>query len=72
LELERRGVRSVLVVTRSFLPLVQAQATARKADPRLVVVDHPIGGLSDAELAGRIDAAFAGVVEAFREMEVLT
>jgi hypothetical protein len=35
------------------------------------VIEHPIGGLSDAELAGRIDAAFAGVVETFREMEVL-
>ncbi|MCD2194636.1 hypothetical protein LQ327_14780 [Actinomycetospora endophytica] len=51
---------------------MQAQAKARKADPRLVVIEHPIGGLSDAELAGRIDAAFAGVVETFRTMGVLT
>lgn len=64
-------MRSVLVVTRSFLPLVQAQAKARRAEPRLVVVDHPIGGLSDAELAGRIDAAFEGVLATFRALEVL-
>jgi hypothetical protein len=50
---------------------VQAQAKARKADPRLVVIEHPIGGLSESELAGRIDAAYDGVVETFRTMEVL-
>jgi len=64
-------VRVILVVTRSFLPLVTAQATARRADPRLVVIDHPVGGLAPDELAGRIDAAFAGVVEELRAMEVL-
>ncbi|MEJ2866319.1 hypothetical protein WCD74_00995 [Actinomycetospora sp. OC33-EN08] len=50
---------------------MQAQAKARRADPRLVVIDHPIGGLSETELAGRIDAAFDGVLETFRAMEVL-
>ncbi|NYD34602.1 hypothetical protein BJ983_000704 [Actinomycetospora corticicola] len=35
------------------------------------MIDHPIGGLSDVELAGRIDAAFDGVLETFRTMEVL-
>lgn len=61
MELERRGVVPLLVVTGTFLPLVQAQARARRADPRLVVVEHPVGGLSDGELASRIDAAYAGV-----------
>jgi hypothetical protein len=61
-------VRSILVVTSSFLPLVQAQAKARRAEPRLVVVDHPVGGLSPEELAGRADAAYAGVVEELRSM----
>jgi hypothetical protein len=61
-------VRSILVVTTSFLPLVRAQAKARRADPRLVVVDHPVGGLSPDELAGRADAAYAGVVAELREM----
>lgn len=62
MELERRGVVAFLIVTRTFLPLVLAQAKARRVEPRLVVVDHPVGGLNEAELAGRIDAAFAGVV----------
>ena len=57
-----------LIVTRTFLPLVRAQAKARKAEPRLVVVDHPVGGLTEAELAGRIDAAYDNLV---RELEGL-
>lgn len=57
MELERRGVVAPLVVTETFLPLVQAQAQARRVQPRLVVVPHPVGGLTEAELAGRIEAA---------------
>ena len=48
-----------LVVTETFLPLVQAQAQARRVQPRLVVVPHPVGGLTEAELAGRIEGAVA-------------
>ncbi|MDD7967464.1 hypothetical protein PGB27_19165 [Actinomycetospora sp. DW7H6] len=65
-------MRSILVVTSSFLPLVQAQATARRAEPRLVVVDHPVGGLSPDELAGRTDTAYAGVVAELRSMGELS
>lgn len=61
MELQRRGVLSLLVVTRTFQPLVQAQARARRVQPRLVVIEHPLGGLDEAELAGRIDAAFDGI-----------
>jgi hypothetical protein len=62
-ELERRGVLPFLIVTRTFLPLVAAQAKARRVEPRLVVIDHPLGGLTETELAGRIDAAYAGVAD---------
>jgi hypothetical protein len=58
-ELERRGVVAPLVVTETFLPLVQAQARARRVQPRLLVVPHPVGGLNEAELAGRIEGAAA-------------
>ena len=68
MELERRGVVAVLVVTRTFLPLVAAQAKARRVDPRLVVVEHPVGGLNEAELVDRIEVAYAGVA---RELESL-
>ena len=68
MELERRGVVPFLIVTSTFLPLVRAQAAARKVEPRVVVVDHPIGGLDGEEFAARIEAAYAGVV---RELEDL-
>lgn len=48
-------------MTGTFLPLVAAQAKARRAEPRLVVVEHPVGGLSTDELASRIEAGYAGV-----------
>ena len=59
MELERRGVVAPLVVTETFLPLVQAQAQARRVRPRLLVVPHPVGGLNEVELAGRIEGAAA-------------
>lgn len=59
MELEKRGVVAPLVVTETFLPLVQAQAQARRLTPRLLVVPHPVGGLNEAELAGRIEGAAA-------------
>ena len=59
MELERRGVVAPLVVTETFLPLVQAQAAARRVTPRVVVVPHPVGGLNEAELAARIEGAAA-------------
>jgi hypothetical protein len=35
---------------------------ARRAEPHVVVIDHPLGGLNEEELVGRIDAAFEGVI----------
>lgn len=55
-------------MTRTFLPLVTAQAAARRVDPRVVVVEHPVGGLNEDELADRIEAAYAGVA---RELDAL-
>ncbi len=59
MELEKRGVVAPLVVTETFLPLVQAQAQARHVEPRFLVLPHPVGGLIEAELAGRIEGASA-------------
>lgn len=69
MELERRGVVAFLVVTRTFLPLVAAQAKARRVEPRLVVVDHPVGGLNAAELVDRIEVAYAGVARELERLE---
>lgn len=51
-----------LVVTETFLPLVEAQARARRVNPRVLVVPHPVGGLNEAELASRIEAAAAALL----------
>ena len=48
-----------MIATDTFRPLVMAQAKARKIDPKLLVVKHPVGGLNAAELAERIDTAWA-------------
>jgi len=36
---------------------VLAQAKARKIDARMIVVNHPLGGLNAEELVDRIEAA---------------
>jgi hypothetical protein len=36
---------------------VRSQAKARKADPKLLIVKHPVGGLNAEELAERINLA---------------
>ena len=46
-----------LLVTSTFLPLVEAQAKARRVTPRVIVVPHPVGGLNADELAARIEVA---------------
>lgn len=38
---------------------MRAQAKVRKADPKLLIVKHPVGGLNAQELAERIDVASA-------------
>ena len=53
-----------MIATETFRPLVMAQAKARKVEPRLIVVKHPIGGLNADELRERIEAATKGLAEA--------
>ena len=53
-----------MIATETFKPLVLAQAKARKVEPRLIVVKHPIGGLNAHELRERIEAATKGLSEA--------
>lgn len=51
----------MVIATETFRPLVLAQAKARKLEPHLIVVKHPVGGLNAEELKERIDAAFEGL-----------
>ena len=39
-----------MIATDTFKPLVLAQAKARKIEPKLIVVKHPVGGLNAEEL----------------------
>lgn len=56
----------MVIATETFKTLVLAQAKARKVDPHLIVVRHPVGGLNAAELEERIEAAFAGLAVEMR------
>ena len=51
-----------LLVTSTFLPLVEAQAKARRVTPRVIVVPHPVGGLNEQELAEKIEVAVASLL----------
>jgi len=51
-------VVAYVIATETFRPLVLAQAKARKVEPRLLVVKHPVGGLNAAELEDRIETAW--------------
>ena len=59
--MEKRDVEAYIVTTKIFVPLVEAQAKARKVTPHVIVVKHPIGGLNDEELVERIETAAAGL-----------
>lgn len=50
-----------VVATETFRPLVLAQAKARKIEPKLLVVKHPVGGLNADELRERIETAWVAL-----------
>ena len=50
-----------MVATETFRPLVLAQAKARKIEPKLLVVKHPVGGLNADELRERIETAWVAL-----------
>jgi hypothetical protein len=56
-------VTAYVIATETFRPLVLAQARARKIEPKLLVVKHPVGGLNADELKERIEAAWAGLAK---------
>ena len=52
-----------VIASDTFVPLVMAQARARKIEPKLIVVRHPVGGLNAEELVERIDTAYEALGE---------
>jgi hypothetical protein len=59
--LRKHGLAGVLIATETFKTLVLVQARARKLEPHLIVVKHPVGGLNAVELEERITTAFEGL-----------
>jgi len=55
-----------VITTETFRGLIVAQAKARKLEPHMIVVKHPVGGLNAAELQERIETAFAGLTAEMR------
>jgi hypothetical protein len=55
-----------VIATETFKTLIAAQAKARKLEPHLIVVKHPVGGLNAQELEERIEAAFASLSSEMR------
>ena len=63
--LERRGIPAVGIATEPFADEAVAQARLlAMPDARMLYVPHPVQLLSAAELAGRADAVFPGVLAA--------
>jgi hypothetical protein len=58
---------TVILATESFIGLIKAQAKARRVEPRLIVMKHPVGGLNAEELRERIDTAFVGLCTLMEE-----
>ena len=59
--MRKHGLAGVLIATETFKTLVLVQARARKLEPHLIVVKHPVGGLNAVELEERITTAFEGL-----------
>ena len=59
---EKRGVPAAVVITAPFLPTAEAMARlAGMPGYPVAVVPHPIGSLSEAEIAARADALVARI-----------
>jgi len=54
-------VTAYLIASETFEPLVRAQAEARKVEPKMIIVKHPVGGLNAEELSERIETAYAAL-----------
>ncbi len=63
MELEARGIPTVVVATSSFSALAhQVAETYGMPHARVVVVEHPLGGISPDDVLARADAAVESVI----------
>ncbi len=63
-ELAKRGLPAVVICSEPFVALAKAQARVFGApDLPLVVIPHPLGGLSGVEIQGRANHAVPQIME---------
>ncbi len=61
-DLESRGLPSVMIASSEFVDAASAQAAALGAHPARVFVAHPIQDRTDAELVSLADGAFEEIL----------
>jgi len=68
LELQRRGVRVALICSDAFVPLANSLKRKMPTGPRLplVVIKHPLGGISIDEVRARADQALPQLISALQ------
>ena len=67
-ELRKRGLVTAVICSGPFLKLGQAQARVFGVpDLPLIVIPHPLGGLSLVAVKGRADVAISKVIELLKE-----
>ncbi len=71
--LEHLGIPSVLVVSTAFKPLAKSiVATLGMPNLRMLVLEHPVGGLQPAAVASRVEAAYPAFRTRLRFTEGMT
>jgi hypothetical protein len=67
--LRKRGLKTAVVCTEPFLKLAQAQAkTFGVPDLPIIMIPHPLGGISIEQVEGRAEAAWPQLEQLLREM----
>ncbi len=68
MKFEKAGIPAILFASTAFLPLARSIVqTSGLEDLRIVIIDHPLGGISEDDLAARIDAAYEQAVSLLEE-----
>ena len=67
-ELRKRGLVAAVICSTPFLKLGQAQAGVFGVpDLPLIVIPHPLGGISIEEVRGRAEVAIPKVIDLLKE-----
>ena len=68
IEVRRRGVPSAVICSEPFLKLGQTQSRVLGApELPLIIIKHPLGGISMDDVKARADSALPQVLEVLRE-----